>query len=115
MFHGNLKQPPFSASWTPTGQSLSTQSQKTEKGTLGILCYYPLSGLPGGLVTASRLDEKMQGIKTTQNLLVTGIVLLGICFCLFISKLIDMVLKRFYRVVSAIESIQSENLSVGDT
>ena len=42
----------------------------------------------------------------------TGIVLLGICFCLFISKLIDMVLKRFYRVVSAIESIQSENLSV---
>ena len=54
----------------------------------------------------------MQGIKTTQNLLVTGIVLLGICFCLFISKLIDMVLKRFYRVVSAIESIQSENLSV---
>ena len=85
--------------------------QKTEKGTY-ILCYYPLSGLPGGLVTASRLDEKMQGIKTTQNLLVTGIVLLGICFCLFISKLIDMVLKRFYRVVSAIESIQSESLSV---
>lgn len=26
--------------------------QKTEKGTY-ILCYYPLSGLPGGLVTAS--------------------------------------------------------------
>lgn len=94
----------------PSLGELQSSIQKTKNGTY-ILCYYPLSSLPGGLVTASRLDEALRGIKVTQYLLVAGIALLGLCFCLFISKLIDVILKRFYRVIAAIESIQAGNLN----
>lgn len=91
---------------TETAQCLV---KKTELGTC-VFCYQPLHSLSGGLVTVTRLDGTLQKTRHTQVLLLAGISLFGILFLLLINKTIDIVLKRFYRVIDAIESIRSENL-----
>lgn len=109
-------QPNIQAVFSRPGSSdTSWYSIEKRGGSTYILCYHGFSSLPGGLVTATRLDRALLAVRDTQILLSIALIVLGVCFCLLISKTIRLVLKQLYQVLESIEFADGANVDIAES
>jgi two-component system sensor histidine kinase YesM len=90
----------------------SYSEEKVIDNTHVIICYKPLNELKGHLIKIVSIEDDINDIKTSRNIFWILFVLITIILMFLINKLVNIILKQFYKIINTIHIIQKGDLNI---
>lgn len=96
----------------PKDLQTSYIKQKTINGEPVILCYKPLKELNGHLLKVVSLKKDFEYVNRTQYLFWFSFFIIIVFIILLLEKVVDIILKQFYLIMSTVRQVQKGDLNV---
>lgn len=107
--------------WLDYAKKIYSDNQDVEQGyseesvinrTPVIICHKPLKELKGHLIKIVSIEEEIASVNRSRNIFGLCFLVIFVALIFFLNKIVKIVLKQFYAVVSTVRIVQKGNLDV---
>ena len=91
---------------------VSYSERKVIDGLPVIVCYKPIHELGGDLIKIVSIEEDIQAVANIRNLFWIFLILVTVVLVFLVNMFVNIILRQFHNIISAIHQIQRGDLSV---